>query len=990
MATLSDGRVSIGNLFRTYVNAVAASLPTGKSVAFIAYNYTSSPPDQPLASNVMPFMVHEPKVEIPRWDGKMSQCGLYFILYGGGYVIPNHWPHAMQEALQYGYAEGAKAAHGEFYGTWGPDGPKMWVYTNLLWNVDADVDDLLDDYYYHAYGPEAAPFMAEYFERAEAIYSRRKTATRYNFATTFPGEDQFAHATEEDFEVMEEAIADAQSSVVGTDNATRVDRVARCFQVGRMYWDQFQTLRSLAASEVHSESDLDDVMALAESFYTQDAARQDYWTNEVAPYTEYCVPAGNNANSANPQFHWNELAPSMDAAFREITRYKQSIGETPQEIYDFWMGVASSSSTLASFAETQLLYAANKNPSLTNFVTNPSFEESTTDPIMAAQDWVKEPAGTPSTAMFRDTTEAHSGGASLGIEGTAGTFGVRQRVALFNGRRYRLSFWYKTASPDMSVRYVLHNINGFLPGSVEWKSFDRILTANGNPLILSPLILTMNPGQFASQIWFDDVKVELLAPEGVQGYFEQDFSASTSLSAYKNITNYNMSPNAPTVDRFNDLSTGSGSWAISSGRLRLNRTGTANGGFTRLSGPVDQAPKIQYARFDLGVNLKGAASTDTLANIDFGDFQSVTSYDSTSVSDVSNRLQIKGTGTNFFGLTMNGVTQGSYAANGSSLSITWVINQSDTEEQYEGLDSSPRTVSPNRSDVWVGNTLLFNNVTRPAGLGGNRVGGVRFQTTGTQSAEFSFDNFLFEPVMGAAGLLTQNFAASTSVANYVDASNPSVGEFHDISAESKGGTWAITSGDRFLHLARTHVGPDSDNGAGFMKLNQGFPSQPNVVTAQFDLAVDNDLHVFGTFGYLDFGSFTSLTDYNSTTLTGISNRISIRGGGSHKYRFEYNGVVLPAVGDAFVADGTPTRITWVMNHSGSTQTYRGVDGSLRDLDHHHSDFWVGDTLLFSNAPRLSSLPSGNTSVGAFRFRSTYPDKVDLYFGNFDFQRELPR
>ena len=80
LATEVDGRVSIGDLFRTYVNSVVATVPSGKKVAFIAYSLTSHPPSQPLASNVIPFLMLEPRAELPRWQGKAQAFGLYLRL----------------------------------------------------------------------------------------------------------------------------------------------------------------------------------------------------------------------------------------------------------------------------------------------------------------------------------------------------------------------------------------------------------------------------------------------------------------------------------------------------------------------------------------------------------------------------------------------------------------------------------------------------------------------------------------------------------------------------------------------------------------------------------------------------------------------------------------------------------------------------------------------------------------------------------------------
>ena len=95
---LPDGSVSISNIYYKYLNAVARGIKKrwpDKYVAFFPYNLVETPPNFKLEDNVIIFLLNEPKTTYEAWKGKVKHIGIYQWLYGIGWVIPNHWPHAM-------------------------------------------------------------------------------------------------------------------------------------------------------------------------------------------------------------------------------------------------------------------------------------------------------------------------------------------------------------------------------------------------------------------------------------------------------------------------------------------------------------------------------------------------------------------------------------------------------------------------------------------------------------------------------------------------------------------------------------------------------------------------------------------------------------------------------------------------------------------------------------------------------------------------------
>jgi hypothetical protein len=78
----------------------------------------------------------------------------------------------MAANLRYARDEGVRAFYAEAYPNWG-EGPKLYVTARLLWNPDADVDELLRDWYVSCAGEEAAADLARYYEHWEDFWTRR-------------------------------------------------------------------------------------------------------------------------------------------------------------------------------------------------------------------------------------------------------------------------------------------------------------------------------------------------------------------------------------------------------------------------------------------------------------------------------------------------------------------------------------------------------------------------------------------------------------------------------------------------------------------------------------------------------------------------------------------------------------------------------------------------------------------------------------------------
>ncbi|HEX7009826.1 MAG TPA: DUF4838 domain-containing protein, partial [Phycisphaeraceae bacterium] len=113
-----------------------------------------------------------------RWLEAASTLGWYDYIYGKQYFLPRVYFHRMAEDLRYGREHGVRAFYAEAYPNPG-EGPKLYVAAKLLWNPDADVDELLHDWYTCFAGEAAAQDLARYYEHWEDFWTRRVLESRW-------------------------------------------------------------------------------------------------------------------------------------------------------------------------------------------------------------------------------------------------------------------------------------------------------------------------------------------------------------------------------------------------------------------------------------------------------------------------------------------------------------------------------------------------------------------------------------------------------------------------------------------------------------------------------------------------------------------------------------------------------------------------------------------------------------------------------------------
>ncbi|MDF2814597.1 MAG: hypothetical protein K0Q81_797, partial [Paenibacillus sp.] len=187
----SIGMLNMSDVYFKWVQTVAEGVNEqhqGKYLSTIAYHETYDPPSVAsgiqLPANVLVYITDErmswadPEMAslgkdlTERWKLVAPGASFYEYLYGGPYVLPRSYFHQMADNYQYAYETGVQAQTTELAPNFG-EGPKSWLAAKLQWDVTADVDVLLHDWYVHAVGADAAPYVAQYYAYWENFWQNR-------------------------------------------------------------------------------------------------------------------------------------------------------------------------------------------------------------------------------------------------------------------------------------------------------------------------------------------------------------------------------------------------------------------------------------------------------------------------------------------------------------------------------------------------------------------------------------------------------------------------------------------------------------------------------------------------------------------------------------------------------------------------------------------------------------------------------------------------
>lgn len=187
----------------------------------------------------------------------------------------------------------------------------------------------------------------------------------------------------------------------------------------------------------------------------------------------------------------------------------------------------------------------------------------------------------------------------------------------------------------------------------------------------------------------------------------------------------------------------------------------------------------------------------------------------------------------------------------------------------------------------------------------------------------------------ATTIFSQNFDSSSTVSDYVS-TTPNNSQFNAIGTSGAGTTVAINSGA----LVYTR----SNANAGNFSRTTDFSPVPTLMSIQFDLNVNSTGAAATSAAIFQVGNLTTNNSADSNANTHSRIAFNILNSANGFVVRDING----GTNSASTYTGTQT-VLWLINDSGSTQSYTAPDGSTDSLANDTFDVWVGTNRAFNDA-----------------------------------------
>lgn len=237
------------------------------------------------------------------------------------------------------------------------------------------------------------------------------------------------------------------------------------------------------------------------------------------------------------------------------------------------------------------------------------------------------------------------------------------------------------------------------------------------------------------KILFFTIVMSLLSPLHAQ-IFSQDFSASTSVLDYVSST--------PNTGQFNGVSPNGDALSVSinDGSLRFTRTDRATI-YAYRNNTFDTNPNFVQLKFDFEVSDYSAGSQNPLFSIFIGSGFSSASFGTNSPYASRIGILAQDTQGEFRVSTVDNIGGApTTSAFSGKQTITYIVNNSGSDQSYTAPDASIEFVPNGRMDVWIGTTKGINDFSlRNTDSPTADITGFKIQATSDSGTGiFDFDN----------------------------------------------------------------------------------------------------------------------------------------------------------------------------------------------------------------------------------------------------------
>lgn len=237
--------------------------------------------------------------------------------------------------------------------------------------------------------------------------------------------------------------------------------------------------------------------------------------------------------------------------------------------------------------------------------------------------------------------------------------------------------------------------------------------------------------------------------------FEQDFSASTTVSDYVNLT-------APNHTQFNELSSSSIAPTVTSNKIRFSRTDGTTTSWAMRNTAFSTTPTSVIVKFDLTIGMAAGGTGGVSGYFYIGDAMTTASGSLPSASKVHSRLRIQTSNSqvNSFAIKEDQTNTISSYFSGTQ-SVTWAINNSGSSVSYLAPDGTTETLADDKADLWIGTTRLLNE------YGGDI-------SSGSTTATVALNNIFFNLNTGVLTMDVDNITINPIVSSPTSSAGTSI------------------------------------------------------------------------------------------------------------------------------------------------------------------------------------------------------------------------
>lgn len=533
------------NRFYTFVNIIAKELKKthpDKYIGTLIYHIARELPEKvdKLEDNVFGYItqnsgnwynpeVKEEDMELTRqWAKRVNHLSRYDY-FGFGSFTPRVIPRLMDEEMKFDKSLGLEGMYVEVYTFLPHTAPMMWAFAQLQWDVNRNIDSLLDEFYTKMY-PSTHPTMKKYFTLLEDSWMTERpghTGVGWEHrnilrqATSISAED-----TRKGLQLLEQAFAQAKTPV----EKRRIDVARAGLKYASYAILEYDLAQQLATRSITNQAEAEAALRQIQEFAALIKEREPYW--EAAAKRKDLV--GENirglTNRDRPyiQSNFNLIkTPAIPGILRVLDWYHTNQPERAAQI-----GTDLTAKLPAGFIKdaidaTQWL-AQNEKSGTPSLLKNGTFEDTGKNTgentAKAEEDWQTEgaPVGWSSWSRMglgkftrAPGRKPGSHGISVSAPASGESATLLQSVSAKPGERYVATAYIKLEdpinAPDVTLSFRYRNKSGWLKDQNTTQRVRPTATPGWQKVVLAITVpqdataFTVMLGTNAATAVFDDV-----------------------------------------------------------------------------------------------------------------------------------------------------------------------------------------------------------------------------------------------------------------------------------------------------------------------------------------------------------------------------------------------------------------------------------------------------------------------------------------------------